>query len=51
MARSLAATGVQFALAFLVGLPIFAAFKLARRLFGRGDSALGQRAAGGGTLT
>jgi hypothetical protein len=51
MARSFAATGVQFALAFLVGLPIYAAFKLARRLFSRGDSTSAQGAAGGGTLT
>jgi hypothetical protein len=50
MARSFAATAVQFALAFLVGLPIFAAFKLAGRLFSRSDSASGQGAAGGGTL-
>jgi hypothetical protein len=51
MARSLVATGVQFALAFLVGLPIYAAFKLGRRLFSRGDSALGQGAAGGSAHT
>jgi hypothetical protein len=34
MVRSLLATGVQYVVAFLVGLPIFGGFKLARRLFG-----------------
>jgi hypothetical protein len=37
MVRSLVATGVQFALAFLVGLPIFAAFKVLRRVLVRDD--------------
>jgi hypothetical protein len=35
--RSLVAVGVHFALAFLVGLPIFAGFKLARRVLVRDD--------------
>jgi hypothetical protein len=39
MVRSLIATGVQFAVAFLVGVPIFAAFKLARRVLVRDDPA------------
>lgn len=42
MLRSLLATGVQYVVAFLVGLPIFAGFKLARRLFSHDAPAPGQ---------
>ena len=50
MVRSLVATVVQYAVAFLVGLPIFAAFTLAQRLLRRDNPASRPTATGVETL-
>jgi hypothetical protein len=47
MLRSAPANAAQYALAFLVGVPIFASFKLARAVLRRDDSLSRITATGG----